>query len=153
LINDAIVNNRSIPFTAMISFKKVHFLQNLPLYSDYINTFNLDNSNGLLNDILLSLDNPIYNITIKYVLPRLFRLPTQGNPVPLSPEIFSIDITFKRSIENPFLWNAFPLTDFFHDGLFNETKLEFITVSSEIPTGVFRSIATGGIIGLYIGVV
>lgn len=108
-------------------------------------------------DVIHAINGSRGNFSINHLLPRFYRIPNSGPATSLNsepPSAFTVGATFDLSTQDgsPF-WNAraIPTTGPFPWD--NKGRLMVVTFSAEAPRGLLISLASVGLIGLYVGVV
>jgi len=103
-------------------------------------------------DIIRAINGSHGNFSLPNIIPRYYRIPNSGGATPLNTDR-PLGATFELSSRSELYWNCFGIPTAGPFPWDNSGRLQLVTFSAEAPTGIFRSLASVGLIGLYVGVV
>lgn len=107
-------------------------------------------------DVIHAINGSRGNFTIQHLMPRYYRIPNSGPATSLNSEKtsdFKIGANFELGSQDELFWNCRSLSAPGKLPWDNQPKLMLVTFSAEAPKGILRSLASVGLIGLYVGVV
>lgn len=138
--------------SVVVSFTRKYAI-NSGAVADFRTTVEIDNP----LDVIHAINGSRGNFSITHLLPRYYRIPNSGpadsldsNPDPLK---FPLGANFELGEQGELYWNCRAIPT---PGVFpwdNSGRLILVTFSAEAPKGLLRSLASVGLIGLYVGVV
>jgi hypothetical protein len=105
------------------------------------------------SEVLHAINGPNGNFSIAELMPKYYRIPNSGDAGAMVSSSHLIGATFALSNPSEPYWNCYGIA---LSGPFpwdNSNRLQLVTFSAEAPKGLLRSLASVGLIGLYVGVV